>query len=60
MSNANKVFSPGENLLGMFVRYNVPQAHQRLNLQRCRRQMRTEQKAPQGGGVAMSEPSSLA
>jgi hypothetical protein len=59
MSNANKVFSRGENLMGMFVQHNVPRAHQRLNPQRCRRQMRTEQKAPQVGEVAMSEANSL-
>ena len=60
MSNGNKAFSRGENLMGMFVRCNVPRLHQRLNRQRCRRQMRTEPEVLRAGEGAMSEANSLA
>jgi len=60
MSNGNKVFSRGENLMGTFVQYNVPRAHQRLNPQRYRRQMQTGSEARRAGEGAMSEANSLA
>jgi hypothetical protein len=59
MSNGNKVFSRGENPPGMFVQHNVRIAHQRLNPQRCRRRMQTEQQGLPANGVAMSEANSL-
>jgi len=59
MNNANKVFSRGENLMGMFVQHNAPRGHQRLNPQQCRRRMQTEQKASPAGRIAMSEANSL-
>ena len=59
MSSVNKVFSRGENPMGMFVQHNVPRANQRSNPQRCRRRMRTEQQGLPANGVAISEANSL-
>src|SRR6266481_3257876 len=59
MSSGNKVFSRGENPLGMFLRHNVPRANQQSNPQRCRRRMRTEQQGLPANGVAISEANSL-
>jgi hypothetical protein len=53
------VFSRGQNPSGMFVQHNVRIAHQRLNPQRCRRRMQTEQQGLPANGVAMSEANSL-
>src|SRR5262245_59076201 len=59
MSNGNRVFSRGENPMGMFAQHNVHRANQRSNPQRCRRRMRTPQERPLANGVAMSEADSL-
>ena len=59
MSSGNKVFSRGQNLMGMFVQHNVPRANQRSNPQRCRRRMRTEQRGLPANGVAISGANSL-
>src|SRR4029077_20541928 len=59
MSNGNNMFSRGENPLGMFVQHNVLRTDQRLNPQRCRRRMRTEQQGLPTNGVAISGANSL-
>lgn len=60
MSNGNTAFSRAENLMGMFVQHNGLRAHQRLHLQRCRRQMRIEPEARPAGVVAMYQANSSA
>jgi hypothetical protein len=59
MSNENKAFSRAPTASGNFAPRNDRRTTHRSNPQRCRRQMRTGQKAPLADPVAMSEANSL-